>query len=353
MFEVVSDGGLIPVASDNTMNMFVPHLLFGYAWMNFFSYLSCDLALLRGKVGCRPGAFLLYYPCRYLSLVSMISLLAYYDSFQKVELEVLTYISQATSALSLGFALSILAVRVCTLYKNKYLSLFMQLTAVALWGIILRNMEDVNQPGVPHSHVVSHVTMAVMMAGIPTSTLMLTLFYVLVVAKHEHDFRVRDCLQMMWNVDVAELALICIIAIPSTVLYILDISDSASCHLAMGYASFVTTTITAARIYRKMLHRLDSCPVNLCPIQVYRWLEQGALFVAGKLGLKSRSCPIASNQAHPSSELPPLGSQRATQSLTLSMLSARRRQAADNRICVPAHSRSTYAHSSLYDSQAS
>ena len=31
---------------------------------------------------------MLYYPCRYLSLVSMISLLAYYDSFQKVELEV-------------------------------------------------------------------------------------------------------------------------------------------------------------------------------------------------------------------------------------------------------------------------
>ncbi len=92
------------------MNMFVPHLLFGYAWrvhfpqflrcshlradreslysMNFFSYLSCDLALLRGKVGCRPGAFILYYPCRYLSILSMVTFLAYYDSFQNAQLEV-------------------------------------------------------------------------------------------------------------------------------------------------------------------------------------------------------------------------------------------------------------------------
>ncbi|PIL33717.1 hypothetical protein GSI_04342 [Ganoderma sinense ZZ0214-1] len=120
----------------------------------------------------------------------------------------------------------------------------------------------------------------------------------------------------------------------------------------MSLAAFMTTTITAARIYRKMLHRLDSCPVNLCPIQVYRWLEQGALFVAGKLGLKPKPCLIASNQAHPSNGSPPLGSQRPSQSLTLSMFSARQRQA-DNRICVPAHSRSTYAHSSLYETQAS
>ncbi len=55
------------------------------------------------------------------------------------------------------------------------------------------------------------------MVCIPTSSLVLSLFYVLVVAKDEHNFRVRDCLQMMWNVDVAEFALICIIAVPSTV----------------------------------------------------------------------------------------------------------------------------------------
>lgn len=95
-------------------------------------------------------------------------------------------------------------------------------------------MEDVTQPGVPHSHIVSHAVMAIMstcscphclgirtqstvVASIPTSTLVLTLVYVLVVARHEHNFRIRDCLWMMWNVDVPELALICIISVPSAV----------------------------------------------------------------------------------------------------------------------------------------
>ncbi|PIL33718.1 hypothetical protein GSI_04343 [Ganoderma sinense ZZ0214-1] len=205
------------------MNMFVPHLLFGYACMNFISYLSCDLALLRGKVGCRPGAFMLYYPCRYLSLLSMFLLLAYYDSS---ELEVLMRISQATSALSIAFALSILAIRVCALYKNKYLSLFMQLTAIALWGITFRNMQDIIEQRIPHSHIVSHAAMAIMMAAIPTSSLVLALFYVLVVAKHEHNFRIRDCLWVMWNVDIAEFAFISIITVPTTVFFILDITGS-------------------------------------------------------------------------------------------------------------------------------
>nr|VWO96502.1 Transcriptional regulatory protein SEF1 [Ganoderma boninense] len=317
MFENVSDGGLIPPAEDHTMDMFVPHLLFGYA-----------------------------------CILSMFLLLAYYDSSQMPELAVLTHISEVMCALSVGFALSILAVRVCALYKNKYLSLVMQLMALAWWSITLFNMQDIAQRGVPRSHIVSHAAMAIMVAAIPTSTLLLTLFYVLVVAKHEHNFRVRDCLWMLWNVDVPELALISIITVPCTVFFILDVFDSATYHLALDFAAFMTTTITAARIYRKMLRRLDACPVNLCPIEAYRWLKQSALFMAGKVGLKPKPHLIASNQAHPSGGIPPLGSQRASQSVTLSMLSARQRQA-NNRVCVPAHSRSTYAHSSLYDSQAS
>ena len=55
------------------------------------------------------------------------------------------------------------------------------------------------------------------MACIPTIGLVLAMFYVLVVAKHEHNFRAWDCLGMMWNADCAEYALICIIAVPSTV----------------------------------------------------------------------------------------------------------------------------------------
>ncbi|KAI1790346.1 hypothetical protein LXA43DRAFT_1095495 [Ganoderma leucocontextum] len=340
------DGQILP-AADHSMNMFLPHLLFG---MNFFSYLSCDLALLRGKVGCRLGAFMLYYPCRYLSLLSMISFLVYYDALEKARLDVLTYISQAASTLSLGFALSILVIRISILYKNKYLTILLPLMMVALWGVLLRNMvEGLTQPAPPD--IGPHAAMAILMLCIPTSGLVLALFYVLVVAKHEHNFRVRDCLRMMWDTDVAEFALICVIAVPSTVFYLLDLPGFAWSHLSLGYSSFVTTTITAARIYRKMIRRLDSCPVNLAPPQVYGWLKQGAIFVASKLGLRSESSASASSQAHQPNGAPQLGSQRASQSLTLSILSGRQRPS--NRVCLPAHSRSTYAQTSLYESQPS
>ena len=56
--------------------------------MNFLSHLPCDLAILRGRMGCRYGALLLYFGCRYLSLVSIVSLLAYYDASRVVRVDV-------------------------------------------------------------------------------------------------------------------------------------------------------------------------------------------------------------------------------------------------------------------------
>ena len=44
--------------------------------------------------------------------------------------------------------------------------------------------------------------------------------------------------------------------------------------------------ITAARIYRKMLHRHDRCPVNFCPVRIYRWSVHRASFSSTALTLR-------------------------------------------------------------------
>ena len=41
--------------------------------MSFLSAFHWDWSLLKGKVGCRPGAFGLYFGCRYLAILSMFS----------------------------------------------------------------------------------------------------------------------------------------------------------------------------------------------------------------------------------------------------------------------------------------
>ena len=69
--------------------------------MNFLSTLSCDLALLKGKLGCRPGAFLLYFGCRYCTLLSIISLLAYTDFMAIARIDVSNYMTHCSLAVLL------------------------------------------------------------------------------------------------------------------------------------------------------------------------------------------------------------------------------------------------------------
>ena len=56
--------------------------------MCFLSSLEFDLDLLRGKTGCRPGAFLIYYGCRYLSTLTVVMLFVYNNAAVKVQLDV-------------------------------------------------------------------------------------------------------------------------------------------------------------------------------------------------------------------------------------------------------------------------
>lgn len=56
--------------------------------MNFLSNISSDIALVRGRYGCRPGAFFMYFGCRYLSLLSMIMLLVWFDVYSAAPIDV-------------------------------------------------------------------------------------------------------------------------------------------------------------------------------------------------------------------------------------------------------------------------
>lgn len=56
--------------------------------MDFLSSFSWDWSLLKGKMGCKPGAFILYFGCRYLGILSVVATVVFLDAFPVVFLNV-------------------------------------------------------------------------------------------------------------------------------------------------------------------------------------------------------------------------------------------------------------------------
>lgn len=56
--------------------------------MDFLSSFSWDWSLVKGKLGCRPGAFILYFGCRYMGILSVVTTVVFLDTFPAVFLDV-------------------------------------------------------------------------------------------------------------------------------------------------------------------------------------------------------------------------------------------------------------------------
>ncbi|TBU37494.1 hypothetical protein BD309DRAFT_995070 [Dichomitus squalens] len=356
------DAGAVGTAfnEDYMMDMLVPHLLSGFACMDFLSHLPCDLAIIRGKIGCRPGAFLFYFGCRYLSVLSILSLLAYYDAYRVMRMETLSYICQVASSLSLGFAFSIITTRICALYKNTYLSLALQLVTLVFWGFMFYGLQDFDIVVVPERHVGARVTTCVLMISLSTCGVVLALTYVFVVARREHSFRIHDCFKMLYEADVLEFLTIWVVVLPGNILSILDASQSSESpnvpestglkHNLPARPHFVT-----ARIYRKMIYRFQVCPRRDVPLSFYDWFKWGALGLAGRFRMHIHPRTLLGpHQSHELNEHPQ-SSRRGSTSLHVSVSGHRPAgtPGSGNRACAPANSRTTYAQSSLYDSRIS
>lgn len=104
----LSERGACPT-TELTLGMIVTHLITGYGWcvapisalvplrtanrtrphsMDFLSSFSWDWSLLKGKMGCKPGAFILYFGCRYLGMLSVVATIVFLDAFPMVFLNV-------------------------------------------------------------------------------------------------------------------------------------------------------------------------------------------------------------------------------------------------------------------------
>ncbi|KAI0752820.1 hypothetical protein C8Q80DRAFT_1267305 [Daedaleopsis nitida] len=218
----------MPLLSANNTNtseniegnyMFIPHLISGFACMNFFSTLSCDLDFVRGKLGCRFSAFLLYLGCRYFGMLSIVATLTYNDVYLAA-IEPLNYICQIASSLSMGFAHTIMAFRLFALFPNVYFGIGLQLICFALWALLLTGMWDTARPWTPHISI--HTGVSVLMLLISTTGLILTVVHAFYVCRHEHQFNIRACWRLVWKDNVPEFAVMSSVAVPAAVLYYLD-----------------------------------------------------------------------------------------------------------------------------------
>ncbi|KAI0365078.1 hypothetical protein BV20DRAFT_955070 [Pilatotrama ljubarskyi] len=195
------DGGSI-VSSKLTVAMIITQLLTGYSCMTFLSTLSCDWALATGKIGCRPGAFLVYFGCRYMSFMSVISTIVYLDAFPVALIDPLRYLSQVTAGISIGLAYTIFLVRIAFMFKKTWLGTILDILKLVLWIIIWNATSQL--PNILQNHLGSQVAEAIYTLIVSTFAFASSLVQVLYLCRQEHGFKIRPCAAVMRREDVVE-----------------------------------------------------------------------------------------------------------------------------------------------------
>ncbi|KAI0669527.1 hypothetical protein C8Q78DRAFT_976883 [Trametes maxima] len=187
-----------------SLSMIVTHLVAGSACMSFLSAFSWDWQLARGKAGCRVGAFTLYYGCRYLSILSVLSTMVFLDAFPVTLVNPLRYISQIAASLSLGLAYCILLVRIGAMYKNIWLCVGLDLLKVICWGIMWKTIVDT--PGVVAFHPGTMLAEAIYNVFVPSLMFVASLFFALYVRREDHHFKPREMYRTCEREDIFEFA---------------------------------------------------------------------------------------------------------------------------------------------------
>ncbi|KAI0351950.1 hypothetical protein OH77DRAFT_825561 [Trametes cingulata] len=194
-------GGLI-TSSKLTVAMIITQILTGYSCMTFLSAFPWDWALATRKIGCRPGAFLLYFPCRYLSFMSVISTIVYLDAFPVVSVDPLRYLSQVTAGISIGLAYSIFLVRIAYMFKKRWLSIILDVLKLALWIIILKGTAEI--PNVLQNRLGGEFAEAIYTLTVSAFAFALSLVKAFYLCRQEHRFKIRACIAVLWREDVLE-----------------------------------------------------------------------------------------------------------------------------------------------------
>ncbi|KAI0774917.1 hypothetical protein BD413DRAFT_308260 [Trametes elegans] len=226
-----------------SIGMMVTNLVVGYGCMDFLSTCRWDWLLLRGKVGCRPGAFLVYYGCRYLGITSAFCTLIFLDAFPMVFLKSLRYVCQITAGLSLGLAYSIFLVRLSSMLQNVWVCSILDLMVLLFWGIVWK---------------------------VSTSAFGASLVHSLHICRHEHHYKIRDTMRVLNKDDVGEYGLVWAITVVNAVIVFLDRDPSGVSIFLTSLVTFMVDMIVACRMYRKMLQRCNNCPAMQCASMLIR-----------------------------------------------------------------------------------
>ncbi|CDO76733.1 hypothetical protein BN946_scf184813.g3 [Trametes cinnabarina] len=158
----------------------IVNLATGYSCMSILSSFHLDWSLLKGRIGCRPGAFTLYFGCRYMASMSMLSTMVYLNAFFVTSLDSLRYLAQVrivysipllhdaelsggvvlqvTGSIALGLAYSVLLIRIAAIYEKLWLSAVLDLLMLFFWGIIWKTVTEASGE---HQHLGFEFAMAV------------------------------------------------------------------------------------------------------------------------------------------------------------------------------------------------
>ncbi|KAI9059904.1 hypothetical protein FKP32DRAFT_1679439 [Trametes sanguinea] len=213
----------------------IANLATGYSCMSFLSAFHWDWSLVKGRVGCRPGAFMVYFGCRYLAILSMVSTIAYLNAFAVTSLYPLRYLAQLTGGIALGLAYSVLLIRIAAIFENIWLSAFLDVLKLVFWAIIWKSTTEV--PG-EHRHLRTELAMEVYTLVVSALAFFTILYHALHLCKRERHPTVMIRVRILWREDVCEYALICATAIASAIVTFLDHDPSGFSNFATAYMKF-------------------------------------------------------------------------------------------------------------------
>ncbi|KAI0629561.1 hypothetical protein C8Q77DRAFT_1220250 [Trametes polyzona] len=197
-------GSITP--SKLTLAMIVTHLVTGYACMDFLSFFAWDWSLVKGKLGCRPGAFVLYFGCRYLGILSVVSTVLFLDTFPMVFLDPLRYISEVTAGFALGLAYCIFLLRIAFMFKRLWLCVLADIVKFTFLGLMIKGMTEI--PAVLRDGPGVSFTQAIFGLTVTTLLFLSTLVRALYVCRQEHAFKFWACLDVCRREDVIEFGLV-------------------------------------------------------------------------------------------------------------------------------------------------
>ncbi|KAI0785743.1 hypothetical protein C8Q75DRAFT_808964 [Abortiporus biennis] len=264
------------ITEQTESTLIVVHLLSGlFIWDTLVMFPVDWSVVVQGRRGCRWGFYFLYAICRYLGLTSIICTLAFVDMQSRPYNRDLGVFLQVVSIIALGFAYSLLSIRLLALWRNEVVGWILTVTQVGNWVVLFIGLAHVPSEWL---HKSSHI-------GVSSSLLALSVIQFVLAQggllftsnrmpptpqsrsahNRQHNgvlCRAVHATRVWYDQSLHYYMLVMLVQIPDAAVNYMSIDPSGLLRFSVGYVSYTLTILCACKVYLHMLLYASECPTQ-------------------------------------------------------------------------------------------